>query len=533
MRAVSAPTSLYETSRKRRSALLFSALLLLSSYAALEFGAWEARASTDADGDGLTYGLEFYINTQPQDWDSDNDGLPDGWEWQYGLDPLSATGDNGSTGDPDGDAFTNLNEYQYGIPTGWDSSSTPSVLDNGVWWNGTVPTRNWDEESAMQIIQGTGSDGADEDPMGNICNDQMDNDKDGLVDTFDNDGDGDADCSSDDDDGDGLIDEDPDGWDTDGDGMPDAWEVANNLDPTSNSNMDGPYGDPDGDGLGNLWEYVNPAWGTRNGSTNPPTQYFRPGPFNMTGTESPCNPVLGLGPGGCVIFTAEVDGITQTDPNNNDTDGDGLNDSYEAFVLLTDPTAVDTDGDGIWDGVEVNGSYGDPPQASDPRNNNTDGDQFDDGEEDVNGNGIVDPGETDPTRIEDAGDMDNDGIDNWEENMTCTLWNVSDTDGGGINDGDELTLAHSTDPCVSTEDVVKQIMGWDSANSVLTLNTTTGLDPNPVDWRQQGAAMAYYVSSNGSLTGFRYESIISDTLRNVDTDRPSDADTVVLSLIHI
>ena len=68
--------------------------------------------------------------------------------------------------------------------------------------------------------------------------------------------------------------------------------------------------------------------------------------------------------------------------------------------------------------------------------------------------------------------MDNDGIDNWEENMTCTLWNVSDTDGGGINDGDELTLAHSTDPCVSTEDVVRQIMGWDSANSVLNLNAT-------------------------------------------------------------
>jgi hypothetical protein len=147
--------------------------------------------------------------------------------------------------------------------------------------------------------------------MGNICNDGMDNDKDGLVDTFDNDGDGDADCSSDDDDGDGLIDEDPDGWDTDGDGMPDAWEVANGLDPTSNSNMDGANGDPDGDGLGNLWEYVNPAWGTRNGSTTPPTQYFRPGPFNMTATESPCNPILGLGPGGCVIFTAEVDGVVE------------------------------------------------------------------------------------------------------------------------------------------------------------------------------------------------------------------------------
>ena len=77
---------------------------------------------------------------------------------------------------------------------------------------------------------------------------------------------------------------------------------------------------------------------------------------------------------------------------------------------MTDPTAEDTDGDGISDGVEVNGSYGNPPQASDPRNNNTDGDQFDDGEEDTNFNGVVDANETDPTRIEDSGDFDGDGI---------------------------------------------------------------------------------------------------------------------------
>ena len=223
--------------------------MLLASYSAIEFGSWEALATTDDDGDGLTYGLEFIINTQPQDWDSDNDGLPDGWEWQYGLDPLSPTDINGSVGDPDGDAFTNLNEYLYGIPLNWDDPTTANVLDNGVWWNGTVPVRQWDEESAMQFIQGTGSDGVDEDPVGNICFNTFDDDKDGLVDNFDPDGDGDADCSSDDDDGDGLIDEDPDGWDTDGDGMPDGWEVANNLDPTSASNVDGTYGDPDGDGL--------------------------------------------------------------------------------------------------------------------------------------------------------------------------------------------------------------------------------------------------------------------------------------------
>ena len=55
MHAVSAMTLHSEMSRKRRSALIFSALLLLSSSAALEFGVWEAKASTDADGDGLTY----------------------------------------------------------------------------------------------------------------------------------------------------------------------------------------------------------------------------------------------------------------------------------------------------------------------------------------------------------------------------------------------------------------------------------------------------------------------------------------------
>ena len=72
---------------KQRSFLLVL-LMIFSSLAALEFAAWEALASTDQDGDGLSYGLEFLLNTQPQDWDSDNDELPDGWEWMHGLDPL-------------------------------------------------------------------------------------------------------------------------------------------------------------------------------------------------------------------------------------------------------------------------------------------------------------------------------------------------------------------------------------------------------------------------------------------------------------
>ena len=39
--------------RKRRSAILFTSIMLLASYSAIEFGSWEALATSDDDGDGL------------------------------------------------------------------------------------------------------------------------------------------------------------------------------------------------------------------------------------------------------------------------------------------------------------------------------------------------------------------------------------------------------------------------------------------------------------------------------------------------
>ena len=129
--------------KKQLKSLSLVALMLFSVFASIQFVSLEARATTDQDGDGLTYGLEFLLNLLPSDPDSDNDGLPDGWEWKYGLDPLSSANDDGAVGDPDGDGMSNLQEYTYMMPSNWDNSATPTILDNGVWWNGTVPVNNW------------------------------------------------------------------------------------------------------------------------------------------------------------------------------------------------------------------------------------------------------------------------------------------------------------------------------------------------------------------------------------------------------
>jgi hypothetical protein len=72
-------------------------------------------ANVDPDDDDLSNLDEFLEDTDPNNPDSDSDGLPDGWEVDSNLDPNddgSIDVANGPNGDPDGDSYTNLEEYQ-------------------------------------------------------------------------------------------------------------------------------------------------------------------------------------------------------------------------------------------------------------------------------------------------------------------------------------------------------------------------------------------------------------------------------------
>jgi len=124
-------------------------------------------------------------------------------------------------------------------------------------------------------------------------------------------------------------------------------------------------------------------------------------------------------------LTDDLETLLGTDPNDLDTDDDGISDGDEDANHNgivdddeTDPRKVDTDDDGIQDGTEVGITEpiadpdgegpllgtdtevfipdADPITTTDPLNPDTDGDGVPDGEEDKNHNGRVDPGETNP-----------------------------------------------------------------------------------------------------------------------------------------
>jgi hypothetical protein len=66
---------------------------------------------TDSKGRRATVPVVFQVVAAT---DRDHDGLPDAWENAYGLNSASADGDDGPSGDPDGDGVSNLDEFRAG-----------------------------------------------------------------------------------------------------------------------------------------------------------------------------------------------------------------------------------------------------------------------------------------------------------------------------------------------------------------------------------------------------------------------------------
>jgi hypothetical protein len=97
--------------------------------------------------------------------------------------------------------------------------------------------------------------------------------------------------------------------------------------------------------------------------------------------------------------------IDANDADCLDTDGDGLVNAYELYVLGTDPALVDTDGDGLVDGndgvvsagqgdIDVNQDGfidGEQTEGTDPTKADTDGDLLEDGLEVANDTDPLDP----------------------------------------------------------------------------------------------------------------------------------------------
>ncbi len=455
----------------------------------------------DTDDDGLSDGnekngtgpLAAYGATNPLNGDSDGDGIKDGTE--VGV----IVKINGGISSPGGILYsgTNIASPNFVIDADPATKTDPTKLDSdndGI--NDGVEDANKNGKQDNPVIGGTGTNGSGETSATN-----PDSDGDGLNDGNEVNGTG---SNA------GKI-TNPMDKDTDDGGTEDGQEITDGTNPALGNGSDDFAGDPDNDGLTTAEEIAlgtNPAVADTDGDgindgaevgvdgvynagidTNPldadtdddglkdGDEKNGTGPLAGIGVTNPLNadtdadglkdglevgvttPILGGTSGTSTFlgtnpigFVADADPLTKTNPNQKDTDNDGLEDGVEDANKNgkqdnpvignsttvgsgeTSPTNADSDGDTLTDGNEVNGTGSNAGKITNPMDKDTDNGGTNDnleilaGTNPSAGNGADDP---------DA-DTDGDGLTNTQEAALGTNPAVADTDGDGINDGAEV-----------------------------------------------------------------------------------------------
>ncbi len=211
--------------------------------------------------------------------DADSDGLPDPWETGYFG---SHTLHNGSS-DPDGDTFTNAQEYAAGsnpavaasTPSDTDADTLPDSWEISTFGNlNQNATSDFDGDRATDLLEYTsGTNPKDNtnwpDSDGDSLNDGWEIFYFGSVGAFDSSADPDQDGQ--DNFSEYWANTDPTNGDRDFDGLLDTWEITYFTNTTAHDGS----GDPDSDGFTNAQEYA--------GKSDPTNFASRPGDVNGDG----------------------------------------------------------------------------------------------------------------------------------------------------------------------------------------------------------------------------------------------------------
>ncbi|WP_290518071.1 Ig-like domain-containing protein [Alcanivorax sp.] len=233
--------------------------------------------------------------------------------------------------------------------------------------------------------------------------------------------------------------------------------------------------------------------------------------MNLDELEDVVNFTLGLDADGDGLLDLR-EALLGTDPNNQDTDADGLPDGYE-FDNLLDPlnevdALLDMDSDGLDNLTEYN-------LGSNPNSDDTDFDGLSDGDEvhlyntspllaDTDGDGLsdsfeitynFDPVSTDENQLDPDGDL----VRNIDEQSQGTNPLLADTDGDGVDDNDDFA---PTDPDVSDAQVllVSDLAPENDTSLQLHLDAVSILGLGVTVWNTQNGLPERELLANNTLT---------------------------------